>query len=125
MVGARGIEPPTSCSQSKHSTRLSYAPKEAEVYQNSGDLYGICQSLGQLIGQFGITDLNHESQDRFRPRRSNQHATTILEFSFNLGLRAAQRRVAAPVKPGTDPNVKQALRHQNHVANEFSEFKPA
>src|SRR5690606_28381548 len=29
MVGARGFEPPTSCSQSKHSTRLSYAPEDA------------------------------------------------------------------------------------------------
>lgn len=27
MVGAKGFEPSTSCSQSKHSTRLSYAPK--------------------------------------------------------------------------------------------------
>ena len=26
MVGARGFEPPTSCSQSRHSARLSYAP---------------------------------------------------------------------------------------------------
>src|ERR1700747_123491 len=26
MVGARGFEPPTSCSQSRCSTRLSYAP---------------------------------------------------------------------------------------------------
>ena len=125
MVGARGIEPPTSCSQSKHSTRLSYAPKEAEVYQNSGDLYGICQSLGQLIGQFGITDLNHQSQDRFGPRRSNQHATTILEFGFNLGLRATQRCVAAPVEPWSNPNVEQPLGHQDHIANEFSEFEPA
>ena len=29
MVGVRGFEPPTSCSQSKHSTRLSYAPEAA------------------------------------------------------------------------------------------------
>lgn len=26
LVGATGFEPTTSCSQSKHSTRLSYAP---------------------------------------------------------------------------------------------------
>ena len=26
MVGARGFEPPTSCSQSKRATRLRYAP---------------------------------------------------------------------------------------------------
>src|SRR5688572_14705563 len=26
LVGARGFEPPTSCSQSRHSTGLSYAP---------------------------------------------------------------------------------------------------
>ena len=26
MVGARGFEPPAPCSQSKYSTRLSYAP---------------------------------------------------------------------------------------------------
>ena len=29
MVGARGFEPPTSCSQSRRSTRLSHAPKPA------------------------------------------------------------------------------------------------
>ena len=26
MVGATGLEPAASCSQSKHSTKLSYAP---------------------------------------------------------------------------------------------------
>ncbi len=26
MVGARGFEPPTSCSQSRRATRLRYAP---------------------------------------------------------------------------------------------------
>ena len=26
LVGARGFEPPTSCSQSKRATRLRYAP---------------------------------------------------------------------------------------------------
>ena len=30
LVGARGFEPPTSCSQSKHSTRLSYAPENRD-----------------------------------------------------------------------------------------------
>ena len=27
LVGARGFEPPTSCSQSRRATRLRYAPK--------------------------------------------------------------------------------------------------
>ncbi len=30
VVGATGIEPATSCSRSKRSTKLSYAPKPAE-----------------------------------------------------------------------------------------------
>src|SRR4051812_21251121 len=29
LVGARGFEPPTSCSQSRRSTRLSHAPVQA------------------------------------------------------------------------------------------------
>jgi hypothetical protein len=29
LVGARGFEPPTSCSQSKRATRLRHAPKKA------------------------------------------------------------------------------------------------
>src|SRR5690348_18131112 len=29
LVGARGFEPPTSCSQSRRATRLRYAPKKA------------------------------------------------------------------------------------------------
>ncbi len=31
MVGATGFEPATSCSQSRHSTRLSYAPRTART----------------------------------------------------------------------------------------------
>ena len=39
MVGARGFEPPTSCSQSKHSTRLSYAPRTHKYSVNSGGAF--------------------------------------------------------------------------------------
>ena len=42
MVGARGFEPPTSCSQSKHSTRLSYAPEDANCSAYSCRLPGPC-----------------------------------------------------------------------------------
>ena len=31
VVGARGFEPPTSCSQSKRATGLRYAPKDREL----------------------------------------------------------------------------------------------
>src|SRR3546814_14815158 len=36
MVGARGFEPPTSCSQSRHSTRLSYAPTRGKPRHPAG-----------------------------------------------------------------------------------------
>src|SRR3546814_9711016 len=36
MVGARGFEPPTSCSQSRHSTRLSYAPDRGKPREPGG-----------------------------------------------------------------------------------------
>ena len=29
LVGARGFEPPTSCSRSRHATRLRYAPSNS------------------------------------------------------------------------------------------------
>ena len=32
MVGATGLEPAASCSQSKHSTKLSYAPTIMPIY---------------------------------------------------------------------------------------------
>ena len=32
LVGATGLEPAASCSQSKHSTKLSYAPISATMY---------------------------------------------------------------------------------------------
>ena len=34
MVGARGFEPPTSCSQSKRATRLRYAPRNGAGGEN-------------------------------------------------------------------------------------------
>ena len=40
MVGARGFEPPTSCSQSKHSTGLSYAPTTGECSTRPIDARG-------------------------------------------------------------------------------------
>src|SRR3546814_18625788 len=36
MVGARGFEPPTSCSNSRHSTRLSYAPDRGKPREPGG-----------------------------------------------------------------------------------------
>ena len=35
MVGARGFEPPTSWSQTRRSTKLSYAPKVRDVYHEA------------------------------------------------------------------------------------------
>ena len=32
VVGATGLEPAASCSQSKHSTKLSYAPINSLIY---------------------------------------------------------------------------------------------
>lgn len=32
-IGARGFEPPTSCSQSRHSAKLSYAPLDLHTLQ--------------------------------------------------------------------------------------------
>src|SRR5690606_8954928 len=42
MVGADGFEPPTSWSQTRRSTRLSYAPTQREEIRGH---YEVCQSF--------------------------------------------------------------------------------
>ena len=37
MVGAAGLEPATSCSQSRHSSQLSYAPARVRILQTFPD----------------------------------------------------------------------------------------
>ncbi len=46
MVGARGFEPPTSCSQSRRATRLRYAPP---ILSGTRDLDIIFKFLWQVI----------------------------------------------------------------------------
>ena len=37
MVGAEGFEPPTSCSQSRHATRLRHAPTQEKIEELKKD----------------------------------------------------------------------------------------
>ena len=45
VVGARGFEPPTSCSQSKRATGLRYAPKDRELCLNDHILVNFSLSV--------------------------------------------------------------------------------
>lgn len=46
MVGAREFEPPVSCSRSKRSTRLSYAPNENRVIEGKQlKVHANCKNL--------------------------------------------------------------------------------
>ncbi len=50
MVGARGFEPPTSCSQSRRATRLRYAPP---ILSDMSELDIISIFLWQVILKTG------------------------------------------------------------------------
>ena len=54
MVGARGFEPPAPCSQSKYSTRLSYAPN-FELLSQPSFFFARCRR--HLFSHFAIKSL--------------------------------------------------------------------
>ena len=49
MVGVKGFEPPTSCSQSRRATRLRYTPKVSSLL--TSDFYIICKG-GVFVNSF-------------------------------------------------------------------------
>ena len=62
MVGATGFEPATSCSQSRHSTRLSYAPTAVKL--------GFCLGLAWAVGgEKGPIENKRDQESRNSPGR--------------------------------------------------------
>ncbi len=77
LVGARGFEPPTSCSQSKHSTGLSYAPTRPQCIA-SASRFANC-SADAAVRASTITRNKGsvpEARIKIRPSWPNSRATS-------------------------------------------------
>lgn len=55
LVGARGFEPPTTCTPCRYATRLRYAPKEEKYNRHFSDLEsGRMHFVNVLVKFFGV-----------------------------------------------------------------------
>ncbi len=85
LVGARGFEPPTSCSQSKHSTRLSYAPRTGKYTLKQG-------GLSRRDGDDGLPD---------RIRTCDPQLRRLMLYPAELRTGAARQDASVIVTPVT------------------------
>jgi hypothetical protein len=90
MVGATGFEPATSCSQSKCSTRLSYAPTGLDCCRKPP------RRKGLNLARHRIADFRVAGIASFQTRSFTPQCSADLEIGDTAGLKTGVTDLATP-----------------------------